>query len=81
MLVRQMVEATNGFYFEAAQQMSAQNLADLSITWGRSHRNDGRTFPTWNGFVDHLPPWHHRVPRLSIRRCIGRCSMQLPRVP
>ncbi len=54
MLVRQMVEATNGFYFEAAQQMSAQNLADLSIAWGRSHRNDGRTFPTWNGFVDHL---------------------------
>jgi uncharacterized protein len=54
MLIRHIVEATNGFYFEAAQQSSAQNLADFSDSWNRSHGGDGRSFPTWRSVVEHL---------------------------
>ncbi len=54
MLIRHIVDATSGFYFEAAQQSSAQNLADFSDSWNRSHGGDGRSFPTWRSVVEHL---------------------------
>jgi uncharacterized protein len=54
MLIRHIVEATNGFYFEAAQQTSAQNLADFSDSWNRTYGGDSRSFSTWRSVVEHL---------------------------
>jgi uncharacterized protein len=54
MLVRHVAEATNGFYFEAAQQSSGQNLAEFSQAWARFTGATGLSFASWRHAVDHL---------------------------
>jgi hypothetical protein len=54
MLVRQLAEATGGFYFEAAQQSSAQNLADFSRQWAHHNKVVGQSFESWGPVVEHL---------------------------
>jgi uncharacterized protein len=54
MLVRHLVEATGGFYFEAAQQSGDQNLAEFSRLWAEASGLDGLSFETWGKVVEHF---------------------------
>jgi uncharacterized protein len=54
MLVRHLADATRGFYFEAAQQSSAQNLADFSRQWASHSSTVGQSFESWAGAIEHL---------------------------
>jgi uncharacterized protein len=54
MLMRHLAEASGGFYFEAAQQSSSQNLADFSDAWARHTGSVGMRFDSWAGAIEHL---------------------------
>lgn len=54
MIVRHLAQAAGGFYFEAAQQSSLQNLADFSAAWARHTGVSGLSFESWSRVVEHL---------------------------
>lgn len=82
MLVRHLTESAEGFYFEAAQQSSAQNLADFSKIWARSIGASGLSFASWGEAVDHLATLPARdTPRVLVLDEVGYLVNSAPELP
>ena len=82
MLVRYAVEATGGFYFECAQQSSAQNLADFSRAWARQTGAEGLSFESWGRAVEHLAGLKARdAPRVVVIDEVGYLVNSTPEFP
>ena len=82
MLVRHLQEATKGFYFEAAQQTSSQNLADFSRAWSNHTGSTGTSFESWGSVVEHLAALSPRAkPFVIVIDEFGYLSTAAPELP
>jgi uncharacterized protein len=82
MLVRYLAEATGGFYFEAAQQSSAQNLADFSQSWARASGTVGLSFDSWGRAVEHIAGLAAgKAPRVVVIDEVGYLVDSTPEFP
>ena len=82
MLLRHLVEATGGFYFESAQQSSAQNLADFSVAWARHASSAGTSFESWGRAVEHLASLTtSSAPRVIVIDEVGYLIGSAPELP
>lgn len=82
MLVRHLAEATGGFYFEAAQQSSGQNLAEFSQAWARFAGTTGLGFESWSHAVDHLANLAAQdQPRVIVLDEVGYLVGSTPQLP
>jgi uncharacterized protein len=82
MLVRHLQEATNGFYFEAAQQTSNQNLADFSRAWSQHTGSAGTSFESWGNAVEHLAALSPRAkPFVIVLDEFGYLATSSPELP
>jgi uncharacterized protein len=82
MLVRSIVQASDGFYFEAAQQSSAQNLDDFSRAWAHYSGNVGLSFASWSAVVEHIAQLPKRAsPRVIAIDEVGYLIDSTPELP
>jgi uncharacterized protein len=82
MLVRHIQEATGGFYFEAAQQTSSQNLADFSRAWSQHRDSAGTSFESWGNAVEHLAALQPRAkPFVIVLDEFGYLATSAPELP
>ena len=54
-LLEAFAEVTGGFYWQALEETSAQNLRDFSAAWNTFRgSNEGQEFPSWSSAITSL---------------------------
>jgi uncharacterized protein len=82
MLVRHLAEVSGGFYFEAAQQSSGQNLAEFSRLWSEYSGSTGISFDSWASVVAHLGSLPSTdAPRVVVFDEVGYLISSAPELP